>query len=51
MRLRDLLVGKEAELGVYAGRAAELEQRLGRISNAALAIPGFNRLKRLLRRG
>jgi hypothetical protein len=30
LRLRDLLIGKDAELGRVKGRVAELEERLGR---------------------
>jgi SAM-dependent methyltransferase len=51
MRLRDLLVGKDLELGMTAGRVAELEQRLSLIRDLGARIPGFNRLKSLLRRG
>jgi SAM-dependent methyltransferase len=51
LRLRDLLVGKELELGRTAGRVAELEQRWSLIIDLGARIPGFNRLKRFLRRG
>lgn len=33
LRLRDLLVGKDAELGVLRGRVAELEAGTGRLLN------------------
>ena len=51
LRLRDLLIGKEVELGAAQGRAAELEDRWQRISGAASRIPGFRLLKRIARRG
>jgi hypothetical protein len=48
LRLRDLLVGKDAELGAAKGRVAELEDRSRRISGAVARIggriPGFRRL-------
>ncbi|HWB70302.1 MAG TPA: hypothetical protein VG518_10030, partial [Solirubrobacterales bacterium] len=60
LRLRDLLIGKEAELGVAAGRAAELEAQAGwiealkhrrnQIRGAIAKIPGAKRLKQLIRR-
>jgi hypothetical protein len=34
LRLRDLLVGKDVELGVAKGRAAELEDRWKRLAGA-----------------
>jgi SAM-dependent methyltransferase len=61
LRLRDLLIGKDAELGLAKGRVAELEDYSQRISNVAARlqarIPKFVRiaatgLRRLLgRRG
>lgn len=60
LRLRDLLVGKEAELGVAVGKVAELEHRVdwltalkhwrNRIRGALSKVPGLKRLKRLIRR-
>jgi hypothetical protein len=60
LRLRDLLIGKEAELGVAVGRVAELETRAGlmtvlkhrrnQIRGAIAKVPGAKRLKRLIRR-
>lgn len=48
LRLRDLLVGKDAELGVARGRLAELEDRSARLSNAAgkvqSKLPGLVRV-------
>lgn len=35
LRLRDLLIGKDAELGALRGRLAELEAGAGRLVNAA----------------
>lgn len=35
LRLRDLLIGKDAELGVLRGRLAELEAGVGRLLNLA----------------
>jgi len=54
LRLRDLLVGKDAELGAAKGRVAELEDRSRRVSGAMSRvggrIPGFGRiLPQLLR--
>lgn len=59
LRLRDLLVGKEAELGVAVGRVAELELRIDwrvvlrhrwhQIRGALAQVPGLKRLKRLIR--
>lgn len=47
LRLRDLLVGKDAELGALRGRVAELEAGTGRLLNAAARlrarVPGFVR--------
>jgi hypothetical protein len=55
LRLRDLLVGKEIELGGAKGRVVELEDRTRRIANAKARVesmvPGLGRLtKALLRR-
>jgi hypothetical protein len=48
LRLRDLLVGKDVELGVAKGRLAELEDRSTRLANAKKRaedkIPVFGRL-------
>lgn len=48
LRLRDLLVGKDVELGVAKGRLAELEDRSERLANAKkrveTKIPVFGRL-------
>lgn len=59
LRLRDLLVGKEAELGVAVGRMAELELRIDwrivlkhrwhQLRGALAQVPGLKRLKRLIR--
>jgi 2-polyprenyl-3-methyl-5-hydroxy-6-metoxy-1,4-benzoquinol methylase len=58
LRLRDLLIGKDAELGVLKGRVAELEDHSQRIANVAarLRVPGIVQralagLRRLLGRG
>ena len=54
LRLRDLLVGMEAELGTAKGKLAELEERTGRLINAKarleLLVPGLRRVKSVLRR-
>ena len=58
LRLRDLLIGRDAELGVAKGRVAELEDHSQRITNVATRlqsrIPGVMRIaagmRRLLRR-
>jgi hypothetical protein len=60
LRLRDLLIGKDAELGVAVGKVAELETRAGWITalkhrrnllrGAIAKIPGAKSLKRLIRR-
>jgi SAM-dependent methyltransferase len=54
LRLRDLLVGMEAELGTAKGKLAELEERTGRLINAKarieLLVPGLRRVKGVLRR-
>jgi len=48
LRLRDLLIGKDVELGVALGRLAELEDRSSRIAGAKHRIesqlPGLRRL-------
>lgn len=46
LRLRDLLIGKDAELGVLRGRLAALEQHSQRLTNlvATIPIPGLGRL-------
>jgi hypothetical protein len=38
LRLRDLLIGKDAELGAMRGRLAELEAGAGRLVNAAASL-------------
>ena len=48
LRLRDLLVSKDAELGAAKGRLAELDDRSERIANVAAQfearVPGLGRL-------
>lgn len=48
LRLRDLLVSKDAELGAAKGRLAELDDRSQRIAGAAgrieTRVPGIGRL-------
>ena len=48
LRLRDLLVGKDVELGVAKGRLAELEDRSKRLAGAKkrveTQVPVFGRL-------
>jgi SAM-dependent methyltransferase len=55
LRLRDLLVGKEVELGGAKGRVVELEDRTRRIANAKARVesmvPGLGRLTKALLRG
>jgi hypothetical protein len=60
LRLRDLLIGKDAELGLARGRLAEFEDRLARLNKAVgrfkSSVPGFvwtgvAGLRRLNRRG
>lgn len=57
LRLRDLLIGKEAELGALRGRLAEIEGGAAPLLTIAARLrmltPGFLRsvLKRLLGRG
>lgn len=54
LRLRDLLVGRDAELGTARGRLAELEDHSKRFANAAervqSRIPGLMRFGGLLLR-
>jgi len=54
LRLRDLVVGKDAELGTARGRLAELEDHSQRFANAAervqSRIPGLMRFGGLLLR-
>lgn len=38
LRLRDLLIGKDAELGALRGRLAEMEAGTGRLLNAATRV-------------
>lgn len=38
LRLRDLLIGKDAELGTLRGRLAEMEAGTGRLLNAATRV-------------
>lgn len=48
LRLRDLLIRKDIELGAAKGRLAELDDRSQRIANAAgrieTSVPGLGRL-------
>lgn len=48
LRLRDLLIAKDAEMGAMRGRLAELEDRSQRVTNAAARIqsrvPGLMRI-------
>lgn len=46
LRLRDLLIGKDAELGALRGQLAVLEQHSQRLSSLAarIPIPGLGRL-------
>lgn len=48
LRLRDLLISKDAELGTAKGRLAELDDRSRRVAGAAAriegTIPGLGRL-------
>ncbi len=45
LRLRDLLIGKDAELGVLRGRVAEMEagtaRLLGIVAHIRALVPGF----------
>jgi hypothetical protein len=47
LRLRDLLIGKDAEIGMLRGRLAELEEGSARLTIAATRLrarlPGFLR--------
>lgn len=49
LRLRDLLIGKDAELGAMRGRLAELEAGAGRLVNAAASLQA--RVPRFVRTG
>jgi hypothetical protein len=49
LRLRDLLIGKDAELGRAKGRVAELDARIGRYSRIA-ELPGMRMLAAVARR-
>lgn len=49
LRLRDLLIGKDAELGAMSGRLAELEAGAGRLVNAAASLQA--RVPRFVRTG
>jgi 2-polyprenyl-3-methyl-5-hydroxy-6-metoxy-1,4-benzoquinol methylase len=54
LRLRDHLVGRDAELGNARGQVAELEERMRSVTGIVARlqrIPGFARLSALLRRG
>lgn len=48
LRLRDLLITKDAELGAAKGRLAEIDERSQRLANVAIRIesrlPGVGRL-------
>lgn len=48
LRLRDLLITKDAELGAAKGRLAELDERADRLANVATRIearlPGVGKL-------
>jgi hypothetical protein len=52
LRLRDLLIGKEAELGTAKGRAAELEARTTRLAHLKhkieLRVPLFGKVVRAM---
>lgn len=54
LRLRDLLIGKDAELGAARGRLAELEDQSRRVANVAARIqsllPGVTRVVRAMLR-
>jgi SAM-dependent methyltransferase len=54
LRLRDLLVGKDAELGAALGKVTALEEQMQRIANAAQLVqskfPGMTLLSGLLRK-
>lgn len=40
LRLRDLLITKDAELGAAKGRLAEIDERAARLTNVATRIEG-----------
>lgn len=40
LRLRDLLITKDAELGAAKGRLAEIDERAARLTNIATRIEG-----------
>jgi hypothetical protein len=40
LRLRDLLIAKDAELGAAKGRLAEIDERAARLTNIATRIEG-----------
>ncbi|HEX5761501.1 MAG TPA: hypothetical protein VFY04_00065 [Solirubrobacterales bacterium] len=48
LRLRDLLISKDAELGAAKGRLAELDERSQRLANVATRVesrlPGLGKL-------
>lgn len=54
MRLRDLLIGKDAEMGKLRGRLELLEDRTNRVLGAAVRLrrfgPAAARLRAMLRR-
>ncbi len=54
MRLRDLLIGKDAELGVVKGRLAIAEDRMQRLittrERITTRVPGLGSITRLLSR-
>jgi hypothetical protein len=50
LRLRDLLIGKDAELGALRGRLAELEEREARMLNAIRRITRLPVLVRMATR-
>lgn len=53
LRLRDLLIGKDAELGAVKGKLAELEEHSLRLTTAArrlqAIVPGLGRAAHALR--
>jgi hypothetical protein len=55
LRLRDLLIGKDAEMGRLRGRLEQLEDRMNRLLGAAVWLrrlgPATARLRALLGRG
>jgi hypothetical protein len=54
MRLRDLLIGKDAELGVVKGKLAVAEDRMERLmavrERITTSVPGSNSILRLFSR-